>query len=709
VRTAVEALRSDGAGNGVARPREEAPSRRSRLTWLLPVGAIVLVLGAVVAVMSHSEPRLAGSNNVRLAGYPVVIGPGERFCQTGERIPADASYMALEGATEDRPGPPLRVTLDGRATTIPAGYRDGPLRIPVAGEAAGATLCVSNQGERRVFLGGQDAALALPPGLTAELDGEQVSALARGAYWRDGRESGWAIAGEAIDRWTRVTAVGGVTPWLAIALLIGSCVAAVVLAMRGRASAVAVGLVAIAAAGFWALTTPPFHVPDEPQHIAYAQYLAETGKLPRPVPGAVFSPEEGAAFAGVQFNNVVGNETGRPPWFADQDREIDRQLAADPGSLPDGAGTNTTANPPLYYALEIVPYKLASGGDFLDRLLAMRLLSVLLAGLTGAFAFLFVRELLPGTPYAWAAGGLAFAVQPLFGFISGGVSNDAALFATGAAVLWLVARAFRRGLDRPTAIGIGTAMGLGLIAKPTIAGLAPGLLVAFGVLVSRARDRRAVWRLAGLAVAAGAVPVVIYVVLNAAVWDRSLWSSGVPGRETGTAGHPAELTGYLGYLWQFYLPRLPFMADQQAGLPLYNVWFEGLIGEFGWLDTHFPAWVYSVAAGVFAVVAALAAAALMQGRAALSRRRGELLAYAAIVIGFLFMVGWAGYGGRLSNGFIFEQTRYLLPLGALYAGLVALAARGARRLGPAVGATLVVLACGHALLAALLVVGRFYA
>ena len=42
--------------------------------------------------------------------------------------------------------------------------------------------------------------------------------------------------------------------------------------------------------------------------------------------------------------------------------------------------------PPLYYGLQAAPLALASGGDFLDRLLAMRLLSVLFAGLTAGFA-----------------------------------------------------------------------------------------------------------------------------------------------------------------------------------------------------------------------------------------------------------------------------------------------------------------------------------
>jgi hypothetical protein len=209
------------------------------------------------------------------------------------------------------------------------------------------------------------------------------------------------------------------------------------------------------------------------------------------------------------------------------------------------------------------------------------------------------------------------------------------------------------------------------------------------------------------AAAAAALPVAAYIAVNTWVWDRGLWAGGGTVAATG-AGKPASPREFASYLWQFYLPRLPFMTEQQAGLPLYNVWFKGLIGRFGWLDTTFPEWAYTLAAGLFGAVLALAAAALWRTRA-LAARWGEAIVYAALVAGFLVVVGWAGYRGRLDNGLIFEQARYLLPLGALYAGVVALAARGAGRFGRTAGAALVVLACGHALFAVLLVAGRFYA
>jgi 4-amino-4-deoxy-L-arabinose transferase-like glycosyltransferase len=304
-------------------------------------------------------------------------------------------------------------------------------------------------------------------------------------------------------------------------------------------------------------------------------------------------------------------------------------------------------------------------------------------------------------------------VQPLLGFIGGGVNNDAGLFAASAAVFWLVARALRRGLDRSTAIGIGAAFGLGLITKATIVGLAPGLVLCGALLVLRAgpERRRTVLRRIALAAGVAALPVVAYVLVNSLAWDRGLWGgAGAAAAGGGTgAGHPAQLREFVSYLWQFYLPRLPFMTDLQAGIPLYNVWFEGFIGRFGWLDTSWPRAVYEGAAVLFAAILALAAAGVWRVRESVRGRLGTVVVLGGMAAGFLLFVAWAGYRGRLDSGQIFEQARYLLPLGALYAALVALAARGAGRFGRPVGAVLVTLACGHAAFAVGLVVSRFYA
>ena len=58
-----------------------------------------------------------------------------------------------------------------------------------------------------------------------------------------------------------------------------------------RAARVA-ALVALLNAIVWSLLVPPLQSFDEPVHVYYGQFLAETYNVPRPVQGSVLSEEE---------------------------------------------------------------------------------------------------------------------------------------------------------------------------------------------------------------------------------------------------------------------------------------------------------------------------------------------------------------------------------------------------------------------------------
>ena len=96
-------------------------------------------------------------------------------------------------------------------------------------------------------------------------------------------------------------------------------------------------------------------------------------------------------------------------------------------------------------------------------------------------------------------------------------------------------------------------------------------------------------------------------------------------------------------------------------------------------------------------------------QSALWRRRGELLAYLTMSLGVIGLIGADSYlefPGRAGG---YAEPRYLLPMAALFAAVLALAARGAgRRWGPAVGALLVLLVLAQDIFSQLLEVGRFY-
>jgi hypothetical protein len=78
--------------------------------------------------------------------------------------------------------------------------------------------------------------------------------------------------------------------------------------------------------------------------------------------------------------------------------------------------------------------------------------------------------------------------------------------------------------------------------------------------------------------------------------------------------------------------------------------------------------------------------------------------------GLLAVVAANSYNLSLKHAGGGGQARYLLPLLALYAAVLALAARGAgRRWMPVVGTVIVLLALAHDVFSQLLTIARYYA
>jgi hypothetical protein len=702
---------------------ERRPARGVMLAFALVLGALLV---AIVVLLSQDGRRLAGSNNVFDRFTVVRLQPGKEVCDRRETVPAGTASVRLTIARATE-GAPVAVRVreaGGRVAergTIAGGWSGSRVDVPigdVASTIANAQVCITSS--QPLFLRGYNTA---NEGESSAVDGNPSKETIRLQYIRGGEESWWSVLPAIAKRMgvARGKVFDGVWMFVAWAGLLVLVVGAVTVAVRrGIPPAPSLrripragwtcALVALLSGSAWALVTPAFHVPDEVSHFAYAQYLAETGRLPVENGDDTYSPEEMQAIRDTQFYLVVGDVDARPPWTEAQDRAMDAEPPA--RSIGSGSATTATNNPPLYYGLEAVPYKVgrALGLDLLDTLMLMRFLSVLCAAVTALAAFLFVREVVPSTPWAWTAGGLAAALQPLFGFVSSGVQGDALLYTAGALLLLALARAFRRGLTAPRAAAIGAAGAIGLLTKLTFIGLIPG--AALGVLLLARRDRA--WRALGVAAGLAALVAVAYAVANKAIWGRPLLygGTGVPAPAEGGAAPTLDPFAGLAYTWQLYLPRLPFMADQFPGEnPMPNLWLHGFVGRFGWLDVAWPDAAYTWARWLLVAVVVMAGLELLRAarRGAMKGRWSELVTYAAVLLGLLLLIGWAGYRARVTGSFGFEQARYLLPLLPLYAAAVALAARlwGARR-GPVVAAVLVGLAVSQVLLAQLLTVSRFY-
>jgi 4-amino-4-deoxy-L-arabinose transferase-like glycosyltransferase len=471
-----------------------------------------------------------------------------------------------------------------------------------------------------------------------------------------------------------------------------------------------VALVACVNAACWSVISPPFEVTDETDHFAYVKQLAETGRLPRVGTGAI-PEEEAIALADLRFFKLSQNAAGGTVGSMAEQRRLERDVDRAARLPRDGSRSAGVASsePPLYYALEAIPYRIAFNSSILVRLALMRLLSAALAGLTALFVYLFVREALPAEPWAWTTAGLGVAVMPLLGMLSGAVTPDALLFAVSAAVFFLFARAFRGGLTSRLAIYIGAAIAVGLLTKLNFIGLLPGCAVGLAVLAARlARtSRREAWRRLALACAIAASPLVVALASGRLTPHVGL---NIISSSLADLSRHGSMAAEVEYLWQLYLPRLPRMTSDFPGLSsTRQIWFDGFVGVYTWANVAFPTWVDQAALIPAAAIAALCVRTIVQRRAALRARAVEFGVYALIAAGVMVSIAILSYTSFPEIGAQFGRVRYLFPMLALLGAILALAARGAgRRWGPAVGVLIVLVVLAQDAFTQLLFVSRYY-
>jgi 4-amino-4-deoxy-L-arabinose transferase-like glycosyltransferase len=434
----------------------------------------------------------------------------------------------------------------------------------------------------------------------------------------------------------------------------------------------------------WALVVPAWQVPDEDAHFAYVQTLAELHRVPqddgRPALLAGKSTEQHLAEWASGFPASVQRPEVDPSWSAAAEaRWRAAEAALPPEARRDGGGATTAdANPPAYYLYAAVPYELAGSADVLDRLYLVRLWSVPLLALFAVSGWLLAGELLGRDRGAQLLAGAVCGLAPMATFISAAVTPDALLYPLWGLAFWLMARVVRRGAGRRDAIALVAVALLAVAVKPVSLALWPG--VVWALVAGRLPARRAI-ALPVAATAAGCLAAALVV-------------PGGPRR-------------FASYLWQFYSPAQAWAAPvpQLPPWPARDVWLEGVVGAFGWLEVRFPPWVYAGAAAVAALVLVLAL------RRVRPRRDGVLivvlgLPVVALLAGLHLTEEW--FLVREARGF--TQGRYLLPLlplAALAAG-AALVGVPARARGVVLGAGLgLLLAAQLASLA--IVAGRFYA
>jgi hypothetical protein len=710
-----------------------------RRVWRM--AALVAVPFVLVTAYYCLRPRFyfLGTDSVQNAAAVVEAPAGAPVCEGGLRMPAGTAVVRLEAFASTARRPPLRLTvfLGKRrlrsqlpALTVPANRpSNADFALPSVisqSQATLASVCVTGAGPIR--LGGAPLS-ELPPD-PATLEGAPVPAKL--AVWylprRGQRESYLQRAGDIFDR-AALFRPGVVGAWLypvllfallpALAILAVRCLALAAAGRGRRAAALLFGLAALNAC-CWALITPVFQGPDEVDHFAYVQSLVERGQKPTSDPGSSqlrWSSAENLALQDTGFftDHEVGDS--RVPWLSAQAREYETQARRLRPSKRDGGGYTTSAahGPPYYLALAPA-YLATKGASIFSQLTLMRLASALIGALVVLFTFLLARELAPNRPWLAVLAALLVAYEPMYGFISGVVNNDVGVNATAAALELLLIRLLRRGVTVPW----GALTGAVLLLLPSVKGtglsLYPIAALVFALALWRRHGRADLRGWAALALTAVAVGELIpHVLVPAFAPSAHTGGTGVPSAIGSNANAVSDalhhLPDFLGYLWQVFLPRLPFMAHHfPAGTyPGFVIFIERGWGAFGWYDVFFPSWVYALILVVSLLVLAIAPWAVRREWSWLRRHAPEALAIVLMPVAVIagFVAAYYTPGARPAIG---EFGRYAFPAIGPVALLVvgALHALGRRRMLHA-GVALLVAMIALSYASQLLTLTSFYA
>ncbi len=339
--------------------------------------------------------------------------------------------------------------------------------------------------------------------------------------------------------------------------------------MRALATAAPVPLrillaVALVLSLAWIAFSPTDQGPDESQHFAYVQHLAETGHRPGFVSGGQpLSTEQATAINTFGLLPLLGNAAARPTAGPVTRGEWRRASATfTKAQRSDGNGPNGQAqNPILYYALDAIPYRVsvALGAGYFGQVASARLANVLFFLVGLVFVWLLAAEVFSGQFMPTVATSVV-AVNPKLTSLVGNVSTESLLFLCFTAAMYAAVRAIRHGptlrnvaLLTVAAVAAAMTQGRGLAVTPAA-------ILALVLAITRARPG---WRrtlaLTGLM---GAILIAGAAIL-------AMTSGGLGGGSTSAFGGAATTTAkgfnigdFLSTTWQFYFPKLGFMSPR---------------------------------------------------------------------------------------------------------------------------------------------------
>jgi 4-amino-4-deoxy-L-arabinose transferase-like glycosyltransferase len=377
-----------------------------------------------------------------------------------------------------------------------------------------------------------------------------------------------------------------------------------------------------------ALLIPPSEAPDEPSHLAYANFIAERGELPNQYDPARTVSGQGhqAPLYYILASQLVRlAKTDDHVWVQSRGNPAHRWHGGERLDVPlfvaDGAAFPSIRDRLAFYGLRLASI-LTSAGTILAIGAAVR---VLLGASAGAIAALLVATL------------------PQFAAVSAAVTADDVTILLAALFAWQFLRGLAHPDDERRFTRAGVLLGFALLAKKTTMCLLPGVVGALVV---------AVW--AGVTDGAGAVRRGLRVLIPAALIMAPLLI-----HNTLLYGDPLTVEMERRTMPHLVLDRSLLDAYFWTDFPRFLS--ASFVGLLGWMNVWLPSPVY----WLYGALALVAAAGLV-----LRVARGATDAW-VLALSLFFVAACFGGIVHYNRSFPQPQGRFLFVVLPFIAALAA--------------------------------------